>query len=512
MKKLIKENFCYILVIIFIVISGFTLFMCCDDYIWFYAFSDDRLSSYASPNGRYLTNFITRYSVQCLPVYSVFYIAVFTGLVLLIERLVRKQYIPVPVSLLSVFVLIQLIPSKIYTEIFRWISGFNNYCFAFIFTLIYILFSFKHIFSDNKPKIYTSFLFLFIGFFGCLCVEHLTIYNIMFCIFAVTATYVRKKKLFLHHFCFLIGAITGAVLMFSHGVYHTIAVETDELGARGFELSIADSFMQVLRYVLPHFCKDFWILHILVTVVFTVFYYRNRDAKKFKYAGLCLTCCWLFVIYLMFTSVFQDLTVLSSAMKIRAIELAFTFLYICALIYNTVVYLKSDERLRALVYLFSSVSLTIPFAIVSPVTARCFFIEYLFWILFALEVLFASMKRVKITVWDIYKRILICMSCSILVLFANMNITNCLYNHTRYDYLQEQMASKSKVVDIMLLPYPKYAYDDLREKTIFSGVLKGDVSNGEYILKYYGISYEDFMNRKHRLIEAIDYNEYKALE
>lgn len=512
MKKLIKTHYAYILIFAFIIISGFTMFMCCDDYIWFYAFSDDRLSSYASPNGRYFTNFITRFSVQCLPLYSVFYIISFGSLVILLEKLVRKQNIPVPVSLLSVFVLIQFIPSKIYTEVFRWISGFNNYCFAFIFTLIYILFSFKLIFFDYKPKIYTSFLFLVIGFFGCLCVEHLTIYNIIFCIFAVAVTYVRKKKLFLHHFCFLTGAIAGAVLMLSHSIYHTVAVETDELGTRGFELSIVDSFMQILRFVLPHFCKDFWILHILVTVVFTVFYYRNENSKKFKYAGLCLTCCWVFVIYLMFTSVFQDLAVLSSAMKIRAIEFAFTFLYICALIYNIVVYLKPDERLRALVYLFSSVTLTIPFAIVSPVTPRCFFIEYLFWILFALEVLFASMKRVKCSVWSIYKRILICTSCGIFVLFANMNITNCLYDHKRFEYLQEQMSSKSRGVDLMLLPYQKYAYDDFSEKTIFSGVLKDDVSYGEYILKYHGISYEDFMNRNRRMIEAIDYNESKASE
>ena len=70
MKKLIKTHYAYILIFAFIIISGFTMFMCCDDYIWFYAFSDDRLSSYASPNGRYFTNFITRFSVQCLPLYS----------------------------------------------------------------------------------------------------------------------------------------------------------------------------------------------------------------------------------------------------------------------------------------------------------------------------------------------------------------------------------------------------------------------------------------------------------
>ena len=100
MKKLIKTHYAYILIFAFIIISGFTMFMCCDDYIWFYAFSDDRLSSYASPNGRYFTNFITRFSVQCLPLYSVFYIISFGSLVILLEKLVRKQNIPVPVSFL----------------------------------------------------------------------------------------------------------------------------------------------------------------------------------------------------------------------------------------------------------------------------------------------------------------------------------------------------------------------------------------------------------------------------
>ena len=76
MKKLLKANCCYILVFIFIAISGFTLFICADDYIWFYAFSDDRLSSYASPNGRYFSNFIILYSVQCIPAFSLLHIPV----------------------------------------------------------------------------------------------------------------------------------------------------------------------------------------------------------------------------------------------------------------------------------------------------------------------------------------------------------------------------------------------------------------------------------------------------
>lgn len=509
MKKLIKNNYSYILVFCFIVISGFTLFMCCDDYIWFYAFSDDRLESYASPNGRYFTNFITRVSVQCLPLFSIFYIISFGSLVILIEKLVRKKNIPITVSLLSVFILIQLIPSKTYTEVFRWISGFNNYCFAFVFTLIYIIFTFNLLFTDHKAKSITAFLLLVLGIVSCLCVEHLTIYNIIFSIFALITTYVRKKRFSFHHFCFLIGAVFGAIIMFSHSQYHTIAADKDDLGTRGFEFSIADTLMQTLRFVLPHFCKDFWILHIIITIAFTAFYYRIRNDKKPKYACVCLTFCWIFVTYLFFSSVFQDIAVLSSAMKGRAIELAITFLYVCALIYNSTVYLEKNERIRALVYLLSSILLTLPFALVSPVTARCFFIEYAFWILFVLEVVFCFMNDINKQFFVFFQNILTCISCCIIIMFANMNITNFYYDYVRYKYLQEQMSINTKKVDLITLPYQKYAYDDLSEITIFSGVLKDDISYGEYILKYYDISFEDFMDRKHRMIEVIDYNEGK---
>ena len=511
MKKLIKTHYAYILIFAFIVISGFSLFMCCDDYIWFFAFSDDSLSSYASPNGRYLTNFITRFSVQCLPLYSVFYIISFGLLVILLEKLVRKKNIPVSVSLLSVFILIQLIPSKTYAEVIRWISGFNNYCFAFIFTLIYIIFTFKMLFNEHMPKPYTAPLLLILGFAGCLCVEHLTVYNIMFCIFAIAAMIIRKKKLSLHHLCYLAGAVSGAVLMFSHGQYHTIASDSDDIGTRSIEFSFADSLMQTFRFVLPHFCKDFWILHLVVTAAFTVFYIRNRFEKKPKYAGICIWGCWLFAAYLLFTSVFQDIAVLSTAMKGRAIELALTFLYICALMYNTAVYLKNSERIRAFVYILSSVSLTLPFAVASPVTARCFFIEYLFWILFALEVTFDAMSGVRRSELEIVKNISTCIACCIFIIFANMNITNCYYDHVRYRILQEQMETDTHVVDLLILPYQKYAYDDMKVNFDFFAS-EDKVSHCRYALKYYGISYSDLKSRTRRTIEAMDYNQSKELE
>ena len=374
-----------------------------------------------------------------------------------------------------------------------------------------MIFTFKMLFSEYKPSPFTAPLLLILGLAGCLCVEHLTIYNIMFCIFAITASYIRKKKLSLHHFCYLAGAVLAAVLMFSHGQYHTIAADKDDIGTRSFEFSFADSLMQTLRFVLPHFCKDFWILHIIVTVAFTVFYFRNRYEKKPKYAGICIWGCWLFVTYLLFTAVFQDIAVMSTAMKGRAIEFALTFLYICALMYNTAVYLKNSGRIRAFVYILSSVSLTLPFAVASPVTARCFFIEYLFWILFALEVTFDAMSSVRKSDLELVRMILNCIACCIVIIFANMNITNCYYDHVRYKLLQEQMATDTHVVDLMILPYQKYAYDDISINFDFSDP-EDKVSHCKYALKYYGISYGDLKSRTRRTIEAMDYNQSKELE
>lgn len=505
MKTFLHKYYYYILIVCFAVMSGFTLFMCCDDYIWYFAFSDPKIASYSSPNGRYLTNFIIRYGVQYPWLFSVFYVISFSVMIILMFRLIRSKKISAGISCLSVFILIHFIPSKTYTEVFRWMSGFPNYCFAFIFTLIYILFVFRILFSGYEPRLIHALPLFVLGIAGSLCIEHLAIYNVLFCIFAIAAAFIKRKKFYVQNLFFLAGSIAGLVLMLSHEQYSELANEGDEIGVRNFDFSLVEILTQIYRFVIPNYCKNFVPVHIIIAIAFTVLYCRTE--KKSKYSLPCIIICWLFVIFSSFTFMFEDLAVLSGAMKTSAVDLAFTFLYVCALIYNITVYMSGNERIRAFVFFLSTIIMTAPFAVVSPVTARVFFIEYMFWILFAMEVLMFSLHDRIFVSKDILKKITFAMSCGIFILFANMDITNAYYNNVRFRYIKEQFAEGRNAIEMIVLPYQNYSYDDLADDITFEEVLSNKtVAYGEYIMKYYGISYDDYTSKEYRKISVMDYN------
>ena len=73
------------------------------------------------------------------------------------------------------------------------------------------------------------------------------------------------------------------------------------------------------------------------------------------------------------------------------------------------------------------------------------------------------------------------------------------------------METGTHVVDLMILPYQKYAYDDIKVNFDFYAP-EDKVSHCRYALKYHGISYGDLKSRTRRTIEAVDYNEAKELE
>lgn len=506
MKQFLSKYFHYIFVVVFSIISASTLFMCCDDYIWYFAFTDEKIASYSSPNGRYLTNLIVRYGVQNRVLFAVFYVISFSLMIFLMMKLLKNRKVPESVSCFSIFTLIHFIPSKTYTEVFRWISGFPNYCFALIFTLIYLLFVLKLISSEKDPKPITSVLFLILGVAGALCVEHLAIYNICLSVFAVIFCWAKRKKLYLHNVLFLIGSVGGLIIMLSHEQYTAIKDESDVLSTRFIEFSLIDILSQIYRHVVPNYSNNFVVVHVILAASFTYLYHKSDVAKKNKYSLPCLLVCWFYVCFIVFTSFYEDLAILSGAMKSRSIELALIFLYVCALIYNVYTYTCSDVRIRSFLYLFSTIFLTAPFAVVSPVTARVFFIEYMFWILFSLEVAYYAFSDTKLFTVPIVNRVLLTLSFTFFVLFANMDIVNNHYNTVRFDYIKEQFAADKSSIDVILLPYQKYSYDDLSEEGVF-GVVEGNgTPYGEYIMKYYGIAYDDYINKKYMNISAKDYN------
>lgn len=204
-------------------------------------------------------------------------------------------------------------------------------------------------------------------------------------------------------------------------------------------------------------------------------------------------------VYSAFDVCFSEFIMISASMKIRAFEGAFIVLYLLSLVYLSVKLLHTESAIRCVIYVISSLIVTAPFIVVSPMTPRCIFADYIFWVLLSGELFLTVFRDSRLLKTDVMFVLPFTMS----VIITGVNITNNYYNNIRFDYVREQLESKSKVIYLIKLPYPDYAYEDF-DDILFEEKLDNHNSYGTYIFKYHGMEMNPD-DHKFIFISAEDY-------
>lgn len=515
-KKDFHKFIPYILIVLYSAIMAFSAFMNGDDYLWYLSFDNSELSMWQTANGRLFSNQVTLWLARSIIFRFIFMTVFLSGMLILLGKLFDlenkigriKFYLPV-------FLFI-LIPPATYAETVNWISGFTNYIFSFVPMFIFMLFMFRCIFSDHKPKPYTAVIFFILALMDGLCVEHITIYNIILAAAILVLVLKMKKKGVPHAVAFLIGAVIAGIMMFSNNSYQEIYADGDSVGNRYFELGLANIMQNAFSFVVMHYAKDFWIVSIVLTLAFSVLYFRtDYGEKKPKYLSLCMTICWVFSVYSVFTMCIADFRVNTPAMKIVALETAFAFLYFVSIAYLIYVFLGKGGRIRAYIYLISTLILTAPFLVVSPATARCYLANYVFWILLCGEIASKAIEALGQEFAEKLRKMVFTFAAAAASIISFMCFSNKYYNDLRFDYIKEQLQDKrSKNLNIILLPYSEYTHDDL-EDGLFKN--KSDTEDEEFsynqgMFSYYGIDYDEVCERVIIKYSPNDYNIEKSSE
>lgn len=193
---------------------------------------------------------------------------------------------------------------------------------------------------------------------------------------------------------------------------------------------------------------------------------------------------------------------MSLSMTVRALETAFAFIYVVAIAYNIWVYFDVRTRFRAYLYLLSTLLVSGPFLFVSPVTARCFFVNYMFWILLCGEIFFSAAEYIKI---EMAEKFFTAMSACAVALMMNIGISNKYCDVIRFNYIKEQVDSNAKIIQCIKLPYEEYVHDDLCLDYFFDGILDHEQSYGKYTFMYHGIENGEDYKDKLSLIDIYDY-------
>ena len=131
MRKCIqkKQFFPFFFIALFGILTSLSVFMYGDDYLWYYSTEDPQLSSWAAPNGRFVSNQITVWLCRSISFRTIFIAFFYCFMLIFLSNLFDFRNITKSSKYYLTLLLFIFIPSKTYAETVLWISGFANYIF-----------------------------------------------------------------------------------------------------------------------------------------------------------------------------------------------------------------------------------------------------------------------------------------------------------------------------------------------------------------------------------------------
>lgn len=455
----------FFIFLVFFLVRGACLLMTTDDVWWDTFDSLSEVMKGYNPNGRLFTNAITYYICNHYAARVIVYVVTMGAFILSIVRLLEFSFGKGKWTAVFFAGLVILLSPGFFTQhIYNWISGFTNYIISLIFILLYIRFC-APIFEKReiKPPKAAAVFWLIWGFLGAMCLENITLYNLVFGAFIIILSLVYLKKVSLSNIAFMIGTVFGSVLMFYNQRYSEIYSQGDAVGIRSYDLTLSDCMMKIYLYFTHSFLRPYFVLHIIIMLSVIVLYQKKckHGGGKLKYAGVCISAIIFFTVYSFFTTISGELAVMSQAYRIRALEAALTALYIICLCYMICGLLSGGKRIRAIIYLLSPLVVTAPFIFVNPVTARCFFAGYVFWSLVAFTLAAELIRDGELSGQRIIKSSAALFSGAFLFTLAYIDVTNKYADTVRTRYIKQQLADDARYIEIIRLPYENSCFDPL---------------------------------------------------
>lgn len=477
-KDFIKKNSMYIVTLLawacLIIIVPYTA----DDWAWGTTTGMKRLANnFDDYNGRYLGNVIVIALMHSF-VLRIVLMSVFITLIPILIKKITKLRINYGLSLF----LLLLMNVHMWCMTIVWISGFANYITSAVFTLMMFVYLFKVIEDDyeKRHKILLGIGFFILGLFNTLIVEHMTLYNIFIALFLLVYIFVKEKKVFFQNIMYLISCIVGASIMFSNSSYTRIANDGDRRrkiareGVSLFKRMKENYFNKMYKYA---FLNNNW-LNLLILGLLIILFIRKREIFTSKSKKLLI----VYLAYMIWAVMSKTGVGNSYTKKLIYIDGIFAFIGYTALIsLLLMLFYKTAYRMHIIFLVTSCIFHNGVMLFIAPISARCFFMSYILWILivaFMVKYIF-EMKLFNERIFVRAKKCL-CMGICVFAVFYM-----CIYGIIHQAYIKRdkdirrQVAKGNKTITIDCLPFVDYVHGS--QWTINS------YSKGVYFKEFYNI-------------------------
>ncbi len=463
MKQIVTSKKQYLLLLlvflVYAVVTCLTQFMQADDFFWYYTFQYAELEKYQMPNGRYISNILTHLIVR----YPAIRILLFTGMQFFTLWLMTKLVTDKTKSDLRggwlVLLLYVTMPIRAYSEVLYYLSAYVIYVLPVICVLAYLRMCFTLHEGENTAKMpLRAAAALILGAVGALCLESMTLYACFLAVFFVLwSLFAAKKRGLWMHLAYAAGTALGTAIMFLNENYSSIASDHDQQGARYFEFEFSDMLAKLYQDVMPKFAKPIPLVHLLIVLALYSLY-RKADRSRWnpsrcRYAAMASAMVLIYGAYVAFDAVALTFQETTWAMRVYAVQTALVFLYIISVIYLVYLLMPRQQLLRISIYLASATLHSLFFCVVGPISARCFYPNYVFWILAAIEIaLYADLPQQLLHIS--LTRIAACVACFSMLYCVSVNK---YASHVQIKHLQEQLEKGNvRVFEIIDVPYEMF--------------------------------------------------------
>lgn len=272
-----KEIAFYALIFIIVVVIAYLFPYTHDDWPWSGAEGMSRLTNlFKDYNGRWAGNILVMLLTRFRVLRAIVIATALSSIIYFIRKITKSS----STGLLIAILLTICMPISMLAQSIAWTSGFANYVPPTLLILFYINLN-KNLFYNKKVTTKNRYTIplLILGFVTSLFSEHMTIYNVVLSI-AIVIYQIAKREKNLPNVFYMIGAIAGAVLMFSNGAYRSIMSATDAYRtiekSNIFTSAIETYFNEMYKYLVYNNTVLNIVLCCCILVAVYDFYKQNQ--------------------------------------------------------------------------------------------------------------------------------------------------------------------------------------------------------------------------------------------
>lgn len=432
-----------------------------DDWSWGSSIGMDRLKIFFTDyNGRYAGNLLVLALTRSKLLDALVMAASFLLVCVLSYQYAEDRS---KASLLMAACLYLLMPKDMWAQVAVWTAGFTNYVPSALIAGAYLV-SVREItgqeLSDQKDTPGRSVWMFVLAFVGALFVESITVFNICLAVAVIACMFLKFRTYRRAHIGFLLGSVTGALVMFGNGAYDRIAQGEDYY--RHMPVGLRDTVyfaLEQAEMILNCILSDNFVFCVIVSVLLLTLALLNMKSRKKRgllpavfHGGSLLLLWWEETV----SAAIMNRLVLPKLI-LHVIPLVAPLLYVFSILVMVLCFVEKGRRFRMLLPFYCAVVSLAPLLVVDPIGPRCVFIGYFFMMVFTVD-LFGYVCKQMCPEEKWLNGVIGLIVAAQLLFYVQIHYPIYYYDGLRLDFLKLQEAEGKQQVLMCDLPNSDYLW------------------------------------------------------